>query len=85
MERIFKGVANHWRIEILDCINRHNAICVEELSERLNCNYKTLSEHIRRLKLAGLIYKKYKGQRVEHSISPYGKKILETIKTFTYS
>lgn len=85
MERVFKGVANHWRIRILDCIEKCNEISVDELSKRLNCNYKTLSEHIRRLKIAGLVYKQYSGRRVEHTLTPYGKKILKITKTFSHS
>ncbi len=85
MERVFKGVANHWRLRILDCIDKHNGISVDELSEILKCNYKTLSEHIRRLKIAGLIYKKYKGRRVEHTLTPYGIKIIKIARTFSHS
>ena len=82
LERYFKGVANHRRIEILRLISREEGITVEVISQKLNCNFKTISEHTRRLVQAGLVNKKYRGRRVEHSLSPYGKKFLRFIDSF---
>jgi DNA-binding MarR family transcriptional regulator len=82
LERYFKGVANHRRIEILRLIAKNAGISLERIAEILNCNIKTISEHTRRLAQAGLVNKKYQGRVVSHYLSPYGKKFLDFIKTF---
>lgn len=82
LERYFKGVANHWRIEILNLIAKNDGITLDGLVDILNCNTKTVSEHARRLTQAGLIKKKYQGRWVAHFLTPYGKRFLEFINTF---
>ena len=85
LERYFKGVANHWRIDILLLINEKDGISVEEIAEGVGGNFKTISSHIKRLVQAGLVNKKYKGQTVTHTLSPYGQTFIKFIKTFSYS
>jgi len=82
IERCFKGMANHRRIDILLLVNKHKNITLEKISELLDCNVKTISEHTRRLVQAGLINKKYQGRKVEHSLSPYGIKFVTFISRF---
>ncbi|MDP2934601.1 MAG: winged helix-turn-helix domain-containing protein [bacterium] len=85
LERHFKGIANHRRIDILLLVRSHDGLTLENIADRLNCNFKTISEHTRRLVGAGLLNKKYKGRAVLHSLSPYGQKLVNFIKTFQYS
>ena len=85
MERHFKGIANHRRIDILLLINRKERITVEDIAQDLGVNFKTISEHTRRLVQAGLVDKKYHGRTVEHSLSPYGKQLIKFITTFQHS
>ena len=85
LERHFKGIANHRRIDILLLVKNHDGLMLEDIADRLNCNFKTISEHTRRLVGAGLLNKKYKGRAVLHSLSPYGKRLVNFIKTFQYS
>jgi len=82
LERVFKGAANHWRIKILFLIKDNPGIILEGIVEKLKSNYQTTAEHVRRLKTAGLITKKYRGRAVEHNLSPYGIKILKIMKDF---
>jgi len=82
MERHLKGMANHYRIEILLLISAREAITLEEIAEALRGNEKTLGEHTRRLYQAGLINKKYRGKFVEHTLSPYGKIFVNFLKSF---
>ncbi len=82
LERYFKGVANHGRIEILLLVNKTSGLTLGQISENLNKNIKTISEHTRRLVQAGLLNKKYKAQEVEHRLSPYGEKFIKFIKLF---
>ncbi len=82
LERHFKGVANHRRIAILMLVFKNSGITLEEIAESLNCNIKTISEHTRRLVQAGLLNKLYKGRKVEHFVSPYGKNFCFFIRQF---
>jgi DNA-binding MarR family transcriptional regulator len=82
LERYFKGAANHRRIAILLLVLKNPGISVEGISESLDCNFKTISEHTRRLVQAGLLNKNYKGTTVEHSVSPYGKMFCDFISKF---
>ena len=82
MERHLKGMANHYRIEILLLVARRGDITLEGIFRMLGANKKTISEHTRRLLTAGLINKKYRGRYVEHSLSPYGKTFVNFLKAF---
>lgn len=85
LERHFKGIANHRRIDILFMVRDSEGITLEEMSDRLGVNFKTLSEHTRRLVVAGLLVKKYQGRKVAHFLSPYGFKLYGLIKIFSHS
>jgi|GEM_PF-265149 len=85
MERHFKGIANHRRIDIMFLIANNKGINVDDISERLNCNMKTTSVHIQKLVQAGLVRKSYKGRAVTHELSPYGQILYKFIRTFQYS
>jgi len=83
LERHFKGVANHRRIEILLLVSRENNISLSGIAKILKCNFKTLSEHTRKLVQAGLLNKEYTGDgTVRHSLSPYGKVFVKFINYF---
>ena len=85
LERHFKGVANHRRIEILILIASSEGIALEDIAENLSCNIKTISEHTRRLTQAGLVNKEYRGRQVLHTLSPYGKTFYKFLTTFSHS
>ncbi len=82
MERHLKGMANHHRIEILLLIAGRKGITLEEIYRTLGANKKTIGEHTRRLYLAGLVNKKYRGKYVEHELSPYGKTFVNFLTAF---
>jgi predicted transcriptional regulator len=84
MERHLKGISNHYRIEILLLIGSQNGITLDKIITILDANEKTIGEHTRRLFLAGLINKKYRGKFVEHTLSPYGKTFVKFLKSFQY-
>lgn len=83
LERHFKGVANHRRIQILLLIWRHPEIIQEDIIAELKSNQKTISEHIRRLYHAGLIDKHYAGRSIQHRLTPYGRIFIDFIKSFS--
>ena len=82
MERHLKGMANHYRIEILLLVAGSNGITLEGIVETLKANGKTIGEHTRRLHNAGLINKKYRGKFVEHTLSPYGEMFVRFLQSF---
>ena len=82
LERYFKGVSNHRRIEILQLIDKKQGITLGKIAEILECNFKTISEHTKKLVQAGLVNKIYNGLLVEHNLSPYGEKFLEFMESF---
>jgi Mn-dependent DtxR family transcriptional regulator len=82
MERHLKGLANHYRIDILLLVEKEGKITLEGIIESLKANKKTISEHTWRLHYAGLLNKKYRSRFVEHSLSPYGKAFVRFLKTF---
>lgn len=82
MERHLKGISNHYRIAILLLIDKSKGITLEGIVENLKANEKTIGEHTRRLFTAGLVNKNYRGNYVEHHLSPYGKKFVAFLKSF---
>lgn len=82
LERYFKGVSCYRRIEILEFIHKNDGATLDNIAEGLDANFKTIHEHTKRLKDAGLINKSYSGRAVAHSLSPYGKKIHKFLSDF---
>ena len=82
MERHLKGIANHYRIEVLLLIAARNGVTLTEIIKGVNANARTIGEHTRRLCLAGLVDKKYRGKFVEHKLSPYGRTFVKFLDSF---
>ena len=82
LERYFKGVSNETRIKILMFLKQNKGMSLEEISEKLKANIKTVHEHTKRLYDAGLIRKYRSGASVDHFLSPYGKEFLDFMKRF---
>jgi len=80
LERIVKGFANHRRIQILELLEREPELSVVEIAGKLNINFKTASEHIRRLAIAGLVLKRSEGNNVRHKLSDRGGSILKFLR-----
>jgi DNA-binding transcriptional ArsR family regulator len=76
LERIVKGFANHRRIEILELLSAHPDLCVGEISEKLQIELKTASEHVRRLVQAGLVSKRYRRREVHLNLVGRAQDIL---------
>lgn len=80
LERIVKGYANHRRIEILYLLEKEPELSVIQISDRLRINFKTASEHILRLAIAGLVMKRNEGAIVRHKLSNRGLSILKFLR-----
>jgi DNA-binding transcriptional ArsR family regulator len=81
LERIIKGAANHRRIEILELMQKSPELSVIDISEKLDVNFKTISEHIKRLATAGIVIKRSEGTSVRHKITNRGIAILKFLRT----
>ena len=81
LERIIKGAANHRRIEILELLQKSPELSLVEISENLHVNFKTISEHIKRLATAGFVLKRSDGSSVRHKITIRGLAILKFLRT----
>lgn len=81
LERLIRGFANNRRIEILSAICEQPGLSVQELSELLKANMKTIASHIARLHTATLIYKYAEGASMRHRLSPLGISVLKFLRT----
>ena len=81
LQRIVKGFANHRRIQILFMLRKTPELSVEEIADELDINFRTASEHIRRLAVADLVIKRNAGNSVRHKITPRAKSILVFLGT----
>ena len=75
-ERIVKGFSNHKRVEILELLNETPELSVFEISDKLGVNFKTLSEHLRKMVISGLILKRSDRVSIRHCLSDRGKRFL---------
>ena len=82
MERHLRGMGNHYRIEILLLLGRHDGITLEGIVKEIGANEKTIGAHVPRLHRAGLVDKEYRGKFVEHTLSPYGKIFARFLEAF---
>jgi DNA-binding transcriptional ArsR family regulator len=80
LEKIVKGFSNHRRIQILQLLSQEPGLSVFGIADELNINFKTASEHIRRLAIAGLVIKKYEGNIVRHTLTNQAKFILKFLR-----
>ena len=81
IERIAKGFANHRRVEILTLLEKEPELSLIEISERLKINFKTASEHIRKLAIANLVMKRNAGAAVRHALTEMGRLTLKFLRT----
>lgn len=77
---IMKGVGNKWRLLILDLLSDKPELSVGEISEEVDADYRTISDHVRKLTHTGLVMKRHDGNFVRHALTDRGKTILEFCK-----
>ena len=81
LERIVRGFSNHRRIEIMNLLHKTPELSVVEISEALRINFKTASEHIRRLALSDLVLKRNDVNHVRHKLTRRAESILKFLRT----
>ncbi len=82
LERYFKGVANHHRILILRTIAKNENITLQGITEITKLEFKNASAHTAKLVAAGLVNKRYMSNFVVHTLSPYGKSMIDVLDLF---
>ena len=80
LERVVKGFANNRRIDILDVLFQNPELSVEEIARELRINFKTASDHIRRLAIAGLVLKRNEGNTVRHKLTARAQSVLKFLR-----
>jgi predicted ArsR family transcriptional regulator len=80
LQKIVRGFSNHRRIEIMDLLDAETDLSLGKISEKLHINFKTASEHVRRLVLAKLVTKRYHGATVLHALTKRGTVILKFLR-----
>src|SRR3989344_2530272 len=81
LERLVRGFSNHRRIEILELLSKRAELSVIDITKELDINFKTASEHIRRLAIAGLVLKRSDGVSIRHKLSALGGHVLKFLRT----
>jgi predicted transcriptional regulator len=81
LERIIKGVSNHRRIQILELLKEKPELSIIDISENLDVNFKTISEHVKRLAATGFLLKRSDGASVRHKITERGLATLKFLRT----
>ncbi len=76
LERVFKGCANVHRISILLVLERRPKLSGLDIADALRGDFRTISEHLRKLALAGLIAKRRNGLALEHTLTDTGTRVL---------
>ncbi len=81
LERLVRGFANHRRIQLMDVLKNTPEMSVDEISDSLNINYKTTSDHLRRLAIAGLVFKKSDSVSIRHKLTKRAEYVLKFLRT----
>ena len=81
LERIVRGFSNHRRIEILSLLEKKPELSVMNISSELDVHFKTVSEHVRRLAIAGLVMKRSDGASIRHKPTDRGILVLKFLRT----
>ena len=81
LEKILKGVASHRRVQIVDLLEKEAELSVLDIAEHLAIDFRTASEHLRKLVIAGIVMKRSDGAAVRHALTTRGKYILKFCRT----
>jgi DNA-binding transcriptional ArsR family regulator len=80
LEKTVKGFANHRRIEILELLEKTPELTVFDIAGTLGINFRTASEHTKKLAGSDLIMKRYEGTAVRHRITTTGIAVLKFLR-----
>jgi DNA-binding transcriptional ArsR family regulator len=81
IERMVKGFSNHRRIEILELLKDRPELTLSDISKIIKTNFRTVSDHIKKMATAGLVLKRTDGFSVRHKVTERGLMVLRFLKS----
>ncbi|MGC8861567.1 MAG: ArsR/SmtB family transcription factor [Armatimonadota bacterium] len=69
MEELFKALGDPTRLRIIELLARNGETCVCRIVEKIGANQPAVSHHMGRLKQAGLVKARRKGQWIYYSLN----------------
>ena len=81
IEGTVRGFSNHRRVQIIELLSKKPELSVVEISDLLKVNFKTTSQHITRLALAGLVMKRSDRTSIRHKLTSRGEDVLKFCRT----
>ncbi|HQB97568.1 MAG: autorepressor SdpR family transcription factor [Candidatus Cloacimonadaceae bacterium] len=68
-DNVFKAIADQNRRKILNLLKKHGSLTAGEIAAHFEFSKASLSEHLKILRLAGLIYSSKKGQYIHYRLN----------------
>jgi DNA-binding transcriptional ArsR family regulator len=81
VERVMKGVANHYRAEILSLLKNKPELSLSQISDSSKSDFRTISEHVKKMVHAGLVMKRSDGVSVRHKLTRLGEHVVQFLST----
>lgn len=81
LSQIFSLSGNEVRMKILFLLYEEDELCVCDLSDILNMKIPAISQHLRKLKDAGIIQNRKEAQTIFYSVTPEIKLLLQPFFT----
>ena len=69
MDEVFKALGDPTRLRIVEMLARHGEMCVCQIADDLAMNQPAISHHMAKLKQAGLLNARKKGQWIYYSLN----------------
>ena len=76
LSKVFSLAGNEVRMKILFLLLEENELCVCDLSDILNMKIPAVSQHLRKMKDAGIIQNRKQAQTIYYSLNSQAKKLL---------
>ena len=79
----FKIMGNEYRMNMLLVLEKNPNLTLDQINGLVGGEFKNISTHMKKLATAGLVHKKYKGTYVQHLLTEYGKRAVQTFELFS--
>jgi len=80
--RLFLMAGNETRLRILFLLNLENELCVCDLSDMLEMKIPAVSQHLRKLKDAGMVDRRREAQTIYYFLQPAARNLLKGLVEF---
>jgi len=78
----FKVMGNEYRLNMLLALKKFPHISLDQVNKHVGGDIKNISMHMQKIHNAGLVFKKYEGRFVKHSLTEYGKRAIQSFQLF---